>query len=226
MRCSTSRELADYWNALRRGHTIPYARDFDATVAPRALRRGFTLSVRDGAAMMSEVGEGLYELFGVDLRGRPFLSMWSAAAAPEAQALARAALEGSGIVAGVRSRVAGDGVALELLLLPLLRVERRSSVLVIGALAPRSEIASGLSPLEEIRSHRVLGEQTYGASFGRADAASGWSSSFRRFAQRAERELGARTNESTPPYVTARHPEIAARVGGLAVIEGGRPTNA
>ena len=134
----STRKLFDYWNR-RRGRRRAAARsDIDPTDIRDALPDAFMLS----ADFTDEIrfrlaGTQVCALFGRELKGESFKSIWSNTSRNQVDAILTSVIdEDEVLVAGVLGRTEdGAEVELELLLLPLARHER-SRIRALGILAP------------------------------------------------------------------------------------------
>jgi hypothetical protein len=140
MKHRASRELYDYWNRVRGARIAP---DRDA-IEPGAIRNilgdSYVLAQEHlEEAVVRLAGTRLCALFGRELKGVTFLTLWSASYRTEVLRLIdQCGSDASGIVAGVTGETAeGDTVNLEWLLLPL-RHDRKLGARLIGILAPHA----------------------------------------------------------------------------------------
>lgn len=138
MKHPSSRQLFEYWNVQRGLRLAPERNDIEPGPIRRALSDTFILG-RDagGTYRFRLAGTRLCALFGRELKGSDFLSLWAEAERPAMQKrLAAVTGESASFVAGASGHVAGAPAAeLELLLLPL-RHRDRSQVRLIGVLGP------------------------------------------------------------------------------------------
>jgi hypothetical protein len=138
MKHTSTRDLYAYWDAQRGHRLAPERGDID----PGAIRHvlGDTLIIAEDRRADHPIrlaGTRLCALFGRELKGERFVSIWSPASRQSIRELvAIVAEESVGLVAGATG-TAADGVSieLELLLLPL-RHRRRTQLRLIGVLAP------------------------------------------------------------------------------------------
>ncbi len=168
MKHGVSRDLYNYWNALRAGRTAPERGDIDPAAIRHVLAYTFILEVSTGT--MSQAREVTFRLSGTrlnalfqrDLKGRPFSEIWL----PEEAALAEHRLErcprrSRRYRCGRRgvARAGYEAVAFEMMLLPL-RHHGKTHARLLGSIA--ASVAPtwiGLYPIEglEIRSfHHIL----------------------------------------------------------------------
>ena len=161
MKHPTSRTLHAYWDRLRGERTAPER----AEIEPGAIRHLLAdslileLDVPARSATVRLAGTRVCALYGRELRGLPFSSLWGGHA-PEPWRLVEAvALDTLGVVAGLRgANAAGETIDMELLLLPL-RHRGRTQARALGTLSPGSTPHwIGLRPLSraDTTSLRVL----------------------------------------------------------------------
>ncbi len=127
MKHEVSRELYNYWNALRRGRTAPERGEIDPAAIRHVLAYTFILEVSPGA--MSQAREVTFRLSGTrlnalfqrDLKGRPFSEIWLPDGAGLAETVLNAVLDDrAATVAGVSGAPRGyEAEAFEMMLLPL-----------------------------------------------------------------------------------------------------------
>jgi hypothetical protein len=134
---SSSRELYAYWNARRGTRPAPARADIDPSAIRHSLSDIFILA----ADFVDEqrfrlAGTRVCALFGRELKGEPFASLWSERTRDHLRALMQdVAGESAGFVAGVTGRNAeGNPIDLELLLVPLAH-RGHARVRAIGVLA-------------------------------------------------------------------------------------------
>lgn len=138
MKHHASRELYAYWNARRGVRLAPNRSEIDPGAIRGVLGDSFMVT-RDAAVdtVFRLAGTRICEMFGRELKGASFLSLWDTRSHDDLRALLeQAAVEDLGFVAGLTAQV-DDGipVVFEILLLPLYRAgtsEPRS----IGVLTP------------------------------------------------------------------------------------------
>jgi hypothetical protein len=134
----STRKLFDYWNR-RRGRRRAAARsDIDPTDIRDALPDAFMLSADfTDEIRLRLAGTQVCALFGRELKGESFKSIWSNTSRNQVDAILTSVIdEDEVLVAGVLGRTEdGAEVELELLLLPLARHER-SRIRALGILAP------------------------------------------------------------------------------------------
>lgn len=139
MKHAASRELHAYWEQQRGGRSAPERADIEPGAIRQALSDTFILELADAAPDHSFrlAGTRICALFGRELKGESFLSLWSQGCRQAiSDLLAIAADESVGTVAGVTAEnTHGERVDLELLLLPL-GIRRPILARTIGTLAP------------------------------------------------------------------------------------------
>lgn len=138
MKHVASRELYAYWQERRGTRPAPERADIEPGAIRRALGDTFILALDNTAGHPIRLaGTRLCALFGREIRGEPFLGLWTAASRPVVGSLlAILAQEYIGTVAGaVAQSDDGEAVDLEILLLPL-AAGQPSLTRTIGILAP------------------------------------------------------------------------------------------
>jgi hypothetical protein len=159
---SSSRTLYAYWNKQRGTRPAPERGEIEPGAIRTALGDSFILAVDPvGGHPFRLAGTRVCSLFGREIRGESFDTMWVEGDRPTARdLLAIVANEIAGIVAGVTGATSeGHAVDLELLLLPL-RHRGSSQARQIGVLAPLSvPFWLGASPLATLtlKAHRHIG---------------------------------------------------------------------
>ncbi|GJD97227.1 PAS domain-containing protein [Methylobacterium iners] len=162
MKHPTSRLLHAYWDRLRGERAAPERGEIEPGAIRNLLADSLILAVDAPRAHASVrlAGTRVCALFGRELKGFGFSGIWGEPTADPWRLVETVALDTVGIVAGLRGENAlGDGVDLELLLLPL-RHHGQPHVRVLGALSPQSIPGwLGLRPLTRLDtvSMRVLG---------------------------------------------------------------------
>jgi hypothetical protein len=138
MKHAASRELYAYWEKRRGKRPAPERGEIEPSAIRQALSDTFILAL-DGSAghPFRLAGTRVCALFGRELKGEPFIGLWTATSQPVLRDLiAILNDERVGTVAGVTAQSAGgEPIELELLLLPL-AASRPSLARTIGVLAP------------------------------------------------------------------------------------------
>lgn len=161
MKHASTHALYAYWNERRGSRAAPERVELEPRDIGRALADTFILTFDASAAHPFRLaGTHICGLFGRELRGDPFESLWATEDRPLVRSLLHAvADEASGVVAGVRGKnEEGDPLELELLLLPL-RHRGRTHARLTGVLAPlATPFWLGSSPLLHLNliAHRHL----------------------------------------------------------------------
>ncbi len=161
MRHPGSRELFQYWSRLRGERTAPERADIDPSAIRGILADVFILEADPQRLFPLRLsGSRVNALFGCELKGRAFASLWPAASWGEVAALLEGVMDESHAVVIGLSTTGPDGATLELewLILPL-RHHGKTHARLIGSLSPaRVPAWLGLVPVGEIaiRSLRVL----------------------------------------------------------------------
>jgi hypothetical protein len=161
MRHPGSRELFQYWSRLKGERTAPERADIDPSAIRAILADVFILEADPQRLFPLRLsGSRVNALFGSELKGRAFASLWPAAAWGEVAALLEGVMDESHAVVVGLATSGPDGATLELewLILPL-RHHGKTHARLIGSLSPaRVPAWLGLVPISEItiRSLRVL----------------------------------------------------------------------
>jgi hypothetical protein len=138
MKHAASLELYAYWEDLRGARPAPERGEIEPGAIRQILSDAFILALDTGAGHPFRLaGTRVCALFGRELKGEPFIGLWTAASQPVlGDLLAILNDERVGTVAGVTAQsAAGEPVELELLLLPL-SANRPNLARTIGILAP------------------------------------------------------------------------------------------
>jgi hypothetical protein len=163
MKHRSTRILFAHWTDKRGDRALPERDQIDPTAMREGLGDTFILSFNEQEGHTFRLaGTRFCALFGRELKGQSFLSLW-APGSEIADLVAIIATESVGIVAGVDAvSVRGDSLSLELLLLPLRHWDRDHTRL-IGTLSPlRAPYWLGADPVTGLK----LGEYRYvGDSF-------------------------------------------------------------
>ncbi|ACA17639.1 protein of unknown function DUF1457 [Methylobacterium sp. 4-46] len=162
MKHPTSALLHAYWNGLRGARAAPERAEIEPGEIRHILADSLILEIEPALqlATIRLAGTRLCALFGGELRGRRFQSLWGPGAASDPWRLVDVVVQETvGVVVGlVGTTDEGDAVDLELLLLPL-RHRGKTQARVIGSLsAGKSPSWLGLRPITALRtvSLRVL----------------------------------------------------------------------
>jgi hypothetical protein len=139
MKHAASRELYAYWDERRGQRPAPERVDIEPGAIRGVLSETFILSASDAAGghPFRLAGTRVCALFGRELKGESFISLWAAASQRAVTDLLAVLVDESvGTVAGVSAvNETGEPIDLELLLLPL-GTHRPSLARTIGVLAP------------------------------------------------------------------------------------------
>ena len=138
MKHAASRELYAYWEEKRGTRPAPERAEIEPGAIRGVLSDAFILALdRSTGHPIRLAGTRVCALFDREIKGEPFLNLWTAASRPIiGSLLAILADECTGTVAGVTAQNAnGEPIDLELLLLPL-GTRRPSFARAIGVLAP------------------------------------------------------------------------------------------
>ncbi|WP_407528245.1 PAS domain-containing protein [Methylobacterium oryzisoli] len=162
MKHPTSAMLHAYWNGLRGARAAPERGEIEPGEIRHILADSLILEVEpmQRSAVIRLAGTRLCALFGGELRGRSFGTLWGENPAADPWRLIEVVVQETvGVVVGlVGVTQEGEEVDLELLLLPL-RHRGKTQARVIGALSARTAPTwLGLRPLAGLRtvSLRIL----------------------------------------------------------------------
>ncbi|MCO5733835.1 PAS domain-containing protein [Rhizobium sp. SSA_523] len=92
MRSEKAREIHRYWNSLRRGGAAPLRADFQPMAIRQRLPDLFMLDLADADFRFRLAGTRICDMFGTELRGSNFLSLWQAESRDRALEAALSAL--------------------------------------------------------------------------------------------------------------------------------------
>lgn len=147
-----TRELFDYWSALRGARPMPDREDVDPGAIRRCLAHTFVLGFDPERGHPFRIaGTAICTLFGSELTGLPFARLWMTGDGPALAELVRTVADhGAAAVAGATGRNAeNDAVELEMILLPLSGAGGESRLL--GALAAaQTPYWLGVRPLQPL----------------------------------------------------------------------------
>lgn len=164
MKHPTSRMLHAYWERLRGERAAPERAEIEPGEIRHLLADSLILEL-DMAARQASVrlaGTRVCALYGRELKGLPFATLWGQRASDPWRLVEVVAHDTLGVVAGLRgANAAGESLDMELLLLPL-RHRGRTQVRALGTLTPESAPHwLGLRPLAsaDTTSLRILTRQ-------------------------------------------------------------------
>lgn len=162
MKHASTRKLFEYWNRQRGNRSAPARSDIDPGDISQALGDTFMLSADfTGETRFRLAGTRVCALFGRELKGESFCSLWNEeSSAPIGDIVTAAMNESIGTVAGIAGRTkTNDVVELEMLLLPI-ALDGQTRLRAFGGLAaqvlPYWLYAEPLVELE-VRSLRHIG---------------------------------------------------------------------
>lgn len=139
MKTASTRRLFSYWNERRGSRAAPERGDLEPAAIRQVLMDSFVIAFDPAAGHpLRLAGTRMCALFCRELRGEPFLGLWSPASRPMIRELISVvADEASPAVGGVSAQPAADFLAadFELLLLPLYHRGRRNARM-LGLLTP------------------------------------------------------------------------------------------
>lgn len=231
MKRSASRELFEYWSAVRRGRAAPSGASFDPSAVRDAMRQGFYLECADvETARFSWVGADLVRALTSTRRGGAFLDVWGPDATEDAARLIDIARRPCPVVAGAwgldRS---GAARVLETLLLPLLpNPLAPGSARLIGVFAG-ADPAAPIARLDGMATFRILDDSPTpwrNLDFMARRRRDGWAARYAELAARAQAELGVRavcaaSAEPTQP-LSQREGGMLRFAQHLTILQGGR----
>jgi hypothetical protein len=169
MKLVASRELYAYWSQLRRTRSAPERSQIDPTAIAGLLADTFILEVNARAGYPFRIAGGrTSSLFLTELRGQPFLDLWSEPSSEEvANILSTVADEATPAVSGVGAKPRGlPALELEMLLLPL-RHHGATHARILGLCSPASSPSwLGLAPVGPmtIVSNRFIRRESEGGA--------------------------------------------------------------
>jgi len=138
MKHAATRMLFSYWDALRGERAAPERGEIEPGEIRHVLADTFILEIlEDRRCEFRLAGTRICALFGRELKGAEFVSIWNEEARDEARRNVEiVTLETAGVVAGLVGRTPNDAsLDLELILLPL-RHRSKTHSRVLGALSP------------------------------------------------------------------------------------------
>jgi hypothetical protein len=138
MKHAATRMIFPYWDALRGERAAPERGEIEPGEIRHVLADTFILEIQDDRRCEFRLaGTRICALFGRELKGSDFASIWNETARSEAaRNIEIVTMETAGVVAGLQGATAGgDDLELELILLPL-RHRGRTNSRVLGALSP------------------------------------------------------------------------------------------
>ena len=229
MKHSSTRELYDYWQRLRRGRPAPERTEIEPSDIRRILGDTFILEVASRNEYRFRLaGTRVCALYGRELKGKDFLAFWKGKDREAiATLLAAVSQDAAAAVVGMTGRSAHDrDLACEVLLLPI-RQPGGGYTRILGSLAPMDDpYWIGIHPImsQSIASLRLIWPDERPTFLRRGD----------------DPELGTVDLDALPPSATddprpgrpgvparpvplhpwAGHP--TRRVGHLVVLDGGK----
>lgn len=153
MKQATTRMLFSYWDGLRGERAAPERGEIEPGEIRHILADTFILELgADRSATVRLAGTRFCALFGGELKGRGFETLWAEKAAREVRRYVDIVVdETAGLVIGLDSKnPRGEGLDLEMILLPL-RHRGKPHARILGALAPATlPIWLGLEPIQSL----------------------------------------------------------------------------
>ncbi len=153
MKQALSRELFDYWNALRGTRSAPMRDDIDPGAIRNRLQDIFLFSFDTQAGHPFRLaGSSVCALFDRELKGRAFAGLWSPISQPRIEELLNnVAADKVGAVAHVIGRnLENEHLDLEMILLPLINEDGDTSRLLGGLAAVGAPYWIGTRPIAAI----------------------------------------------------------------------------
>jgi hypothetical protein len=138
MKHAATRMIFSYWDALRGERAAPERGEIEPGEIRHVLADTFILEIQDDRrADFRLAGTRICALFGRELKGCDFASIWDDSARTEAgRNVEIVTMETAGVVAGLHGTTAGgEDLELEMILLPL-RHRGRTHSRILGALSP------------------------------------------------------------------------------------------
>ena len=138
MKHPSTQEIFTYWNTLREARPAPLRSQINPVAIPKVLPDIFLLDcIEDDQHLIRLAGTRLCTLFGKELRGQSFNSLWNEFGEHHIDDLLRTVVdEHAAVVAGAEGYSSSEHLCrLELILLPL-RTNDGSPTRVIGCLSP------------------------------------------------------------------------------------------
>lgn len=161
MKQATTRMLFSYWDSLRGERAAPERGEIEPGEIRHILADTFILELSgDRSATVRLAGTRFCALFGGELKGRGFETLWAERAAREVRRYVDIVVdETAGLVMGLDAKnPRGEALDLEMILLPL-RHRGKPHARILGALAPATlPIWLGMEPIEALNtvSMRVI----------------------------------------------------------------------
>ena len=160
MKHATTRMIFAYWDLLRGERAAPERGEIEPGEIRHVLGDTFILEAAPDGAAIRLAGTRICALFGRELKGHAFASLWAANSTGDPQALLDIVLGDTAVcIAGLVGRTEyGEEMPLEMILLPL-RHGGKPHARILGALTPLTVPAwIGLRPLQGLatRSMRVI----------------------------------------------------------------------
>jgi hypothetical protein len=164
MKTSASMDIYAYWNALRGSRSAPFRNEIDPSSIRHLLPDLFVLTdAEEQSPIFRLTGTRLYNLFGKELRGKAFSTLWNEDAAVDACRIAAGVMQHELPVQfdiHAQSEYGESAREFEMLLLPL-KAEDHFPARLLGALIsdpPMDDFGQAFKPLMLVRS-RLLDTQ-------------------------------------------------------------------
>ncbi|WP_184320972.1 PAS domain-containing protein [Rhizobium phaseoli] len=138
MRVQTTIEIFDYWNRIRGAADAPLKSQVEPSAVPHLLQSLFILEAReDGAIVFRLAGTRICDLFGRDLRGERFSSLWAHGQHADIERTAIGVMDHAmpALFNTTGYSIVGHQASFEIIMMPL-RSSNGACDRVLGAIAP------------------------------------------------------------------------------------------
>ncbi len=138
MRVQTTIEIFDYWNRIRGAADAPLKSQVEPSAVPHLLQSLFILEAReDGDIVFRLAGTRICDLFGRDLRGERFSSLWAHGQHADIERTAMGVMDHAmpALFNATGYSTVGHQASFEIIMMPL-RSSHAACDRVLGAIAP------------------------------------------------------------------------------------------
>ncbi|MBB4572997.1 hypothetical protein GGI59_005732 [Rhizobium lentis] len=138
MRVQTTIEIFDYWNRIRGAADAPLKSQVEPSAVPHLLQSLFILEAReDGDIVFRLAGTRICDLFGRDLRGERFSSLWAHGQHADIERTAMGVMDHAmpALFNATGYSTVGHQASFEIIMMPL-RSSHGACDRVLGAIAP------------------------------------------------------------------------------------------
>ncbi|ANL28058.1 PAS domain-containing protein [Rhizobium phaseoli] len=138
MRVQTTIEIFDYWNRIRGAADAPLKSQVEPSAVPHLLQSLFILEAReDGDIVFRLAGTRICDLFGRDLRGERFSSLWAHGQHADIERTAIGVMDHAmpALFNTTGYSIVGHQASFEIIMMPL-RSSNGACDRVLGAIAP------------------------------------------------------------------------------------------